>query len=47
MILSGALAIGADIFVTGDKDLLEAGEVPYIRIVDPRGFWQLVREQRS
>ncbi len=47
VILSEALATGADIFVTGDKDLLEAGEVPDIRIVDPRGFWQLVREQRS
>jgi len=47
VILCEALAIGADIFVTGDKDLLEAGEVPDIRIVDPRGFWQLVREQRS
>ena len=43
VILSEALVLGADVLVTGDKDLLEAGEVPGIRILDPRGFWQLVR----
>lgn len=47
VILSEALSIGADVLVTGDKDLLEAGTVPDIRIIDPRGFWQLVRERRS
>jgi putative PIN family toxin of toxin-antitoxin system len=46
-ILGEALAIRADVLVTGDKDLLEAGEVPGIRIPDPRGFWQLVRGQVS
>ena len=43
VILGDALAAGADVLVTGDKDLLEAGEVPEIRILDPRGFWRLVR----
>jgi putative PIN family toxin of toxin-antitoxin system len=43
VILSEALALRADVLVTGDKDLLEAGEVPGISILDPRGFWQLVR----
>ena len=43
VILSEALALRADFLVTGDKDLLEAGEVPGISILDPRGFWQLVR----
>jgi len=47
VILSEALSIGADVLVTGDKDLLEAGEVPGIRVLDPRGFWELVRRQRS
>ena len=42
-ILGEALAIRADVLVTGDKDLLDAGEVPGIRILDPRGFWHLVR----
>lgn len=47
VILGQALAIGADVLVTGDKDLLEAGEVPGIKILDPRGFWHLVRERRA
>lgn len=47
VILGEALAIGADVLVTGDKDFLEAGEVPGIKILDPRGFWHLVRERRA
>jgi uncharacterized protein len=47
VILGEALAMGADVLVTGDKDLLEAGEIPDIKILDPRGFWQLVREGRA
>lgn len=47
VILGEALASGADVLVTGDKDLLEAGEVPGIRILDPRRFWELLRQQRS
>jgi len=33
--------------VTGDKDLSEAGEIPGISILDPRGFWRLGRTQVS
>ena len=47
VILGEALAMGADVLVTGDNDLLEAGEVPDIKILDPRGFWKLVRDARS
>jgi predicted nucleic acid-binding protein len=47
VILGEALGIGADVLVTGDKDLLEAGEVPGIRILSAGGFWQLVRGPRS
>jgi putative PIN family toxin of toxin-antitoxin system len=47
VILSEAVALRADVLVTGDKDLLEAGEVPGIRILDARGFWQLVRGEAS
>jgi putative PIN family toxin of toxin-antitoxin system len=43
VILGEALAIDADVLVTGDKDLLDLPEIPAIRIVDPRGFWMLVR----
>ena len=47
VILGEALVLGADLLVTGDKDFLEIGEVPGIRILNPRGFWELVRGQRS
>jgi putative PIN family toxin of toxin-antitoxin system len=47
VILSEAVALRADVLVTGDKDLLEAGEVPGISILDPRGFWQLVRGEAT
>lgn len=47
VILGEALVIRADVLVTGDKDLLEAGEVPGIRILEPRGFWQLICGPRS
>lgn len=46
-ILASALPGRADILVTGDRDLLSlAGDVP-LRIVDPRGFWTLLREGGS
>jgi predicted nucleic acid-binding protein len=47
VILAEALVLRADVLVTGDKDLLEAGEVPGISILDPRGFWRLVRGESS
>jgi putative PIN family toxin of toxin-antitoxin system len=42
-ILSAALACGADVLVPGDRDLLELDQPVRIRIVSPRGFWQLVK----
>ena len=42
VILSEALAGGTDVLVTGDKDLLVLGNVGALRILDPRGFWELV-----
>jgi putative PIN family toxin of toxin-antitoxin system len=42
-ILAAALASGADVLVTGDRDLLELEQPVRIRIVSPRGFWQLVK----
>lgn len=47
VILSEALVLRADVLVTGDRDLLEAGEIPGISILDPRGFWQRVRAEGS
>ncbi len=45
VILSEALVLHADVLVTGDQDLLEAGEVPGISIMDPRGFWDRLRSE--
>jgi len=42
--LDTALDGEADVLVTGDADLLAAaGELP-LRIVDPRAFWELLRD---
>jgi putative PIN family toxin of toxin-antitoxin system len=43
VILGEALAGGADVLVTGDQDLLVMDRVGALRILDPRGFWELVR----
>jgi putative PIN family toxin of toxin-antitoxin system len=43
-IVASALAANADVLVTGDRDLLELGQNAPLRILDPRGFWNLVRE---
>jgi len=43
VILGEALSGGADVLVTGDRDLLVLGEVGALRILDPRGFWELIR----
>jgi len=43
-VLASALAAGADVLITGDRDLLDLGSRAPLRIVDPRGFWALVRE---
>ncbi len=47
-VLASALAAGADVLVTGDKDLLELRLVPTkILITDPRGFWMLARKSET
>ena len=43
-VLASALEAGADVLVTGDPDLLEVADAARgLRIVDPRGFWELSR----
>jgi putative PIN family toxin of toxin-antitoxin system len=45
-VLASALAVKADVFVTGDKDLLDvANEVSGLTILDPRGFWNLAKKR--
>lgn len=44
VVLATAIAAEAEILVTGDSDLLDvAGEVPPLRIMTPRGFWEETR----
>lgn len=42
-VLASAVVGKADLLVTGDKDLLSLGALSPIPILDPRGFWELVR----
>ncbi len=42
-VLASAAEAHVDALVTGDRDLLEVAAGAPVRIVDPRGFWDLVR----
>lgn len=44
-ILSSALNGGAEIFVTGDHELLALRTIGNMSIVPPRGFWKRIRDQ--
>jgi putative PIN family toxin of toxin-antitoxin system len=41
-ILAGAIAGGADVFVTGDKELLTLGSVQDLEIISPRRLWEKI-----
>jgi len=43
-VLAEAVAGGVDVLVTGDRDLLELESPMALRILSPRGFWDLLRE---
>jgi len=45
VIISTALNGNAEIFVTGDKELLELGIVQSLQIVSPRMFWEALKTQ--
>ena len=42
-IAAAAVRGTADVLVTGDKDLLDVPPVEGLRIVSPRGLWELLR----
>ena len=44
-IVASAVAAQAEILVTGDRELLDLGQRAPLRILDPRGFWNLIREE--
>ena len=39
IILAAALSGEAELFITGDKELLEIGKVGNLNIISPRSFW--------
>jgi putative PIN family toxin of toxin-antitoxin system len=43
-ILANALAGSADVFVTGDRELLALKKVQGVPIVSPRGMWTILRK---
>ena len=43
LILSTALNGTAEIFVTGDKELLELEKIQSMRIITPREFWETLK----
>ena len=43
IILSTALSGGAELFVTGDKEILALGKIQHMEIVSPRRFWEILR----
>jgi len=47
IILSSALSGHADLFVTGDKEVLDLRKIGKIQIVSPRGFWEKLKESKG
>ncbi|MBW2039519.1 MAG: putative toxin-antitoxin system toxin component, PIN family [Deltaproteobacteria bacterium] len=45
MVLGSAVAGGVSYIVAGDKDLLEVGKYKDIKIIDPRSFWEKLKDQ--
>src|SRR2546426_4179538 len=43
-VLASAIESHTDVLVTGDRDLLDIAAAAPIKIIDPRGFWDLVRK---
>ena len=44
-ILSAAISAGAAVFVTGDKELLDIGQIENLAILSPRQFWEKLKTQ--
>jgi len=43
-VLASAVDARADLLVTGDRDLLDVAADAPVKIVDPRAFWELMRQ---
>ena len=46
-ILSAAISAAADVFVTGDKEILDLGQIGSFTILSPRQFWEKLKGQRQ
>ena len=46
-ILGAAIAAGADVLVTGDKELLKLGHIEDVKILSPRQFWEKLRARQQ
>ena len=42
-ILSAAISAEADVFVTGDKEILDIGRIKKMAILSPRQFWEKLK----
>ena len=48
LVLASAISIGAEVLVTGDKDLLSVREqIVELRIMEPRARWELLKPARG
>lgn len=45
-ILGAAIAAGVDVFITGDKELLDLGHIEKLEILSPRQFWEKLKTQQ-
>ncbi|MCX6843515.1 MAG: putative toxin-antitoxin system toxin component, PIN family [candidate division WOR-3 bacterium] len=46
-ILGAAIAARAEVFVTGDRELVELGNVEGMRVLSPRQFWEGLKSRRQ
>jgi uncharacterized protein len=46
-ILAAAIAAGAEVLVTGDKELLRLGHIEGLEILSPRQFWEKLKAQQQ
>jgi len=46
-ILAAAITAGAEVLITGDKELLDLGRVENLEILSPRQFWEKLKAQEN
>jgi putative PIN family toxin of toxin-antitoxin system len=46
-IVGAAITAGAEVLVTGDKELLDLGRIANLEILSPRQFWERLKAQQQ